>query len=198
MPTCPVRSEPWLVEGAIAFLNYFIEPHHRVLEFGGGASTLWFAKRCSVVTYDSDPNYIAIVKSLLNVNIDRVELHRAAPAYEPHADVPQLIDIPAIYPPESFDLVLVDTGLAAERQGCLRNSIRLIRPGGVLMADNADGGWVQPYIPELQALMPDWNYTYAVQCRPDKFGFISNPGWATCWWHRSGVRVAGEMYEGAY
>jgi len=102
MTKCDVRSEPWLTEGAIDFLRHFINPTSRVMETGGGASTVWFAEqcRCSVVTYESDPNYIAIIRSILKP-FSRAHLH------------PFVSPIPpdwTSYSDESFDLVLVDTG----------------------------------------------------------------------------------------
>ena len=42
-----LRPVPWLTDEAVAFLDVFCEenPDAKILEFGSGASTLWFAKR---------------------------------------------------------------------------------------------------------------------------------------------------------
>ena len=40
---------PWLVPGAVDFLSDAVQPDSRVLEFGGGGSTLWFLQRAGLV-----------------------------------------------------------------------------------------------------------------------------------------------------
>ena len=40
----PVR--PWISYRAVKFLDHKITPDWRVIEFGSGMSTLWFARRC--------------------------------------------------------------------------------------------------------------------------------------------------------
>lgn len=42
--------KPWMTEGLVAWLDKNILPSDRVLEFGGGASTVWWAER-SAFTY---------------------------------------------------------------------------------------------------------------------------------------------------
>jgi predicted O-methyltransferase YrrM len=141
-----------------------------------------------IVSYDQDANWQRATSGLVSPQC-RV-------TFEPWAD-----DVPdrllSQYGPESFDLVLVDTGCAVERQALLRKSIELIKPGGVLMADNADTGWVAPIIPELHTMMPDWDYAISIARHPDRFGF-GMPGWATAWWERPGQMIPGVLLEGNY
>lgn len=194
--SCDVRSEPWLVEGAIDFLTHYIQPGFRVLETGSGASTLWFARRgCSVITYEQDDNYIAIVKSLLGEYASQVEIYKFTANYYGGTDTTDVIcRLGEIYPHESFDLVLIDVGLYEERQGGCKAAIPLVKPGGVLMADNADSGWINNA--ELSSLMPDWNYTMSAQRRSDKFGFYFED-WKTAWWHKPPKQIeSGTLLKG--
>lgn len=47
---------PWISYSAIERLSEFIKPHHKVAEYGGGGSTIFFAKRAhSVLCIESDP-----------------------------------------------------------------------------------------------------------------------------------------------
>lgn len=189
MPEVDVRGEPWLTEGAIRFLEAWLRPHHRVLEFGGGASTVWFSRRCfEIVSYDQDPNWQAIARGLCDPKCDATQ-HRWDDG------VPDRLL--AEYGPESFDLVLVDTGVEEQRQGCLRRAIPLLRPNGVLMADNADTGWVLPILSELHERMPDWDYTISTAWHLDRFGF-GGGGWSTAWWQRPGPNQPAIWLKGAY
>lgn len=188
MPTCQVRTEPWLTEGAIHFLESFIRPGFRVLEFGAGASTLWFARHgCWVMNYESDSNWQNIVSGLLGESVSKVAL------FNWHENLPE--QLLSIYEPELFDLVLVD---GQSRRQCILASIPLVRPGGVLMIDNADWFACEPIMQEFHRRMHDWNYTVSAQRRPDKFGFTYGD-WSTAWWQRPPrEQPAGEFLTGEY
>lgn len=197
MPIVNVRSDPWLTAGALRFLTSWIQPHHKVLELGGGASTVWFSKHCAeIVSYDPDANWLAIVKSLANPSCKLTQHQWMADAMWNGEDIPgKLLET---YGPDSFDLVLVDVGLEKQRQDGMRQGIPLVRHGGVLMADNADSGWVFPIRPEIHDMIPDWNYTYSAAFHLDKFQFGGN-GWATEWWERPPLeQEAGQWLLGEY
>jgi hypothetical protein len=67
---------PWLSYSAIEFLNKFIKPHHKIAEYGGGGSTIFFAKRAnSVLCIESDPVWAAkLSKQFFKENISNVNL----------------------------------------------------------------------------------------------------------------------------
>lgn len=44
------NPKPWLTDGSIAFIDRHLRPTDHVLEFGGGWSTLWWAKRAAWTT----------------------------------------------------------------------------------------------------------------------------------------------------
>jgi hypothetical protein len=54
---------PWLGYRAIRHLEGLLEPDWKVLEFGSGMSTLWFAKRCHTVVSieDNEQWYLEIL-----------------------------------------------------------------------------------------------------------------------------------------
>lgn len=189
MQTCQVRTEPWLTEGAIRFLESFVRPGAEILEFGTGASTVWFARHgCHIVSYESDPNWQRIA---LNILDSQQRLSTILLEWEDN--IPERLA--SICELESFDLVLVD---GQSRQQCILASIPLVRPGGVLMIDNADWFACEPITQEFHRRMPDWNYTVSAQRRPDKFGFTYG-GWSTAWWQRPPrEQPAGEFLTGEY
>jgi len=45
--------KPWLVRECVEYLEAVVSPEDLVLEFGGGASTIWWAKRCQY-TYTAE------------------------------------------------------------------------------------------------------------------------------------------------
>jgi predicted O-methyltransferase YrrM len=119
------------------FLEFLVRVSgaRRVLEIGtlGGYSTIWFARALPeggrVVTLELDPHHARVARSnLQNAGVlDRVDL-RVGPALETLAT---LVTENA----EPFNLIFID----ADKQGYpqyLQWSLRLSRPGTVIVADN--------------------------------------------------------------
>jgi len=122
------RQLPWFSWGAIAWLERWLRPQHRVLEFGAGGSTLFFAARTAeVVAVERDPVWRARVAARAG---DRVRLCEAAP------------ETPA-------DLVVVDGPDWAERPAQFRWAQRHLRPGGVVVLDDS---WLYPELAPAAAL----------------------------------------------
>ncbi len=98
----------------------------RVLEFGAGDSTSWLAQRCdNVVSIEHDPEWYAKVK-----------------AEAPSVDL-RLINRPYYkvcleYPQHHFDIVLVD---GRNRKGCIQYAALRLKPGGLLLLDDAERPW---------------------------------------------------------
>lgn len=126
-----LRPTPWLTEGAVDFLTNFVEknPNAKVLEFGAGASTIWFTqKSICLVSIEHDPVYYELV----NQAIQRINDHNST--------ILQLVPRPYYticdaYPDNSFDLILID---GRDRSRCLLKAKRLVKPGGIIMLDNAE------------------------------------------------------------
>lgn len=117
---------PWLGYRGIRRLRQLAGPGVRVLEFGAGMSTLWFARRgCHVLSLETDAAWLQRVSDgLAGVPGHHVRLELAVPPYGP-----------ATARGETFDLALVD---GAARVQAAEVALRAVRPGGHVYLDNAD------------------------------------------------------------
>lgn len=164
------RTEPWLTESAISFLDQYLSLHPEaiILEFGSGASTLWFAERTPHLhSVEHSDRYYAYVSRRLKKDekYHHVEYYLLPCPYYGICDQ---------FPDEYFDLILVD---GRNRKGCIAQSIAKLKTGGVLMLDNAE----RPYYFAAFEWMEEWEHISTEQTGPDKFGFWY-PGWRTDWW----------------
>ena len=65
-----VDDQPWLTTAAINYLNNYINKIYniKILEFGSGGSTLWFAKQANIntiISIEHDPRWLKKVESKL-------------------------------------------------------------------------------------------------------------------------------------
>ncbi|MCC7426704.1 MAG: class I SAM-dependent methyltransferase [Alphaproteobacteria bacterium] len=165
-------AAPWLVPAAIPVIEAALRPGMRAFEWGAGRSTLWFARQGLVVTaVEGRPAWAAEVRRRL------AEADRATPGLAARVtliEVPVLRDhdVPAEtvrayaeavrpFGAEAFDLVLVDGHF---RAACLAEALAALRPGGLLVVDNAD---VPDLVEPLAGLAP-W-----------RIGAYSNRIWET-------------------
>lgn len=164
------RPTPWLTEGAINFLTTFLEknPKAKVLEFGAGASTIWLTKKSiCLVSIEHDPTYYELVnQAIQGINDNKSTTLQLIP--RPYYTICDR------YPDNYFDLILID---GRDRSQCLLHSIRLVKPGGIIMLDNAERSWYQKAISTLSS----WNHMISIQHQKDSCGFIY-PNWQTHWW----------------
>lgn len=120
---------PWISYSAINVLERFLTKSSRVLEFGSGMSTIWYARRagevCSVEDYKP---WFDKVSDLLNrEHIDNVKYHLAA---TPSAYSEFMADDPS-----GFDLIMIDGSI---RSSCISHAAKMLRPGGIIYLDNSD------------------------------------------------------------
>lgn len=147
------------------FLQNFLTERSdaRVLEFGAGGSSIWMARFTNnLVTIEHDPGWAEVVSV---VTQGRVDLRLVPEPYH---------GVCAEFPDEFFDLILVD---GRNRLDCVKASLRILRPGGVLMIDNAE----KAHSAEVYSLLADWPMTRTRQELPDETGFWYE-GWETNWW----------------
>jgi hypothetical protein len=110
---------------AIEYLRQFDFSHLRVLEWGSGNSTLWWAKRCrNVVSIEHDPKWLDTLKSSLPSNTSIRLITDAANYVSRAGDECEL-----------FDIIVID-GLY--RYDCSIQAVKHLRPGGMIILDNAD------------------------------------------------------------
>lgn len=122
-------DDPWLVRDAVAALDEWLEPHHKVLEWGSGVSTPWLAERAgSVTSIEHDPEWHR--KAL--VALGQKSLKNAEVRLAVEADYVRQADS---FPDGAFDLILND-GLLRGR--ALSASLSKLKPGGLLVCNHVN------------------------------------------------------------
>ena len=137
---------PWWSYGAIdvvaAWLDRRVET--RVFEYGAGASTVWLARRATHVdSVEHDPAFAAVVAGIVP---DNTEIHVVEPTFPDglvrarsrrrgsrHLDFGDYVET-IRDAPGPFDLVAID---GRARVACLEEALRHLRPGGLIVLDNA-------------------------------------------------------------
>lgn len=126
------KPVPFLVMDAIRYLDSVIKPGMKVLEAGGGNSSIWFlSKGADVTTYEHSREWAAT-------------LHKAAEPYQHRHTLKNLqgeaaTGDMALLPDQSLDLVLVDCmNDFTRRNECIRVLLPKVKPGGLLILDNSD------------------------------------------------------------
>ena len=118
---------PWVPFAVIRRMRTILSPSARVLEFGSGRSTRWFAAHASdVISIEDDPGWyskmIAVFDAAGIRNVD-YRLRGGAAYYD-------LKDVTGY-----FELIVVDGKF---RHECVRAASGLVRQGGFLYLDNSD------------------------------------------------------------
>lgn len=135
---------PWLTYAAIARLERGIRPDFDVFEYGSGNSTLWWAARVRrIVTCEHDASWAERIRTRLpeNARLEQVDLPRVGPeGYAATIDAW----------PRAFDVVVID-GDPSTRTACSRHAEAALKPGGVIVWDNAELAWDQPGFEALEA-----------------------------------------------
>ncbi|MDF3130547.1 class I SAM-dependent methyltransferase [Kiritimatiellaeota bacterium B1221] len=122
------RNLPWLTPEANRILVSWIQPRHRILEFGSGKSTLFFAaKAAHVVSVEHQPEWADRVESWLRSEhlSEKATLIRCTPEQTALAAF--------THHPQNYDLILID---GVDRLQCAINSLPHLKPGGWLVIDN--------------------------------------------------------------
>jgi len=122
---------PWISYTAIDLLEKFLHRNSRVLEFGAGMSTIWYAKRAGEVyaIEDSGPWHARVVDLVSRAHLQNVHLHYA----EQIDEYSQFM----ANDPAGFDLIVVDGNY---RHKCTMEALPLLRNGGIFYLDNSDRG----------------------------------------------------------
>lgn len=123
------RGYPWLTFGAIIFLEGIINKSFKILEFGSGGSTIFWANNCEYVkSYETNKQWFEDVKNRAK-NFRNVNL--------------QLVDNQSIFekidgePNHYYDLILVDNDPKdVDRNEVLKSAISKVRRDGWVVIDN--------------------------------------------------------------
>jgi hypothetical protein len=125
---------PWLVHTIVDFLENWLKPGDRGIEWGSGRSTVWFAERVgSLVSVEHNVDwYRRINAELRRKGLQNVEYHLCVDEGDYYAVADK-------FPSESIDFCLVD-GVARDR--CALSALGLVKPGGIAVVDNCN--WYLP------------------------------------------------------
>jgi predicted O-methyltransferase YrrM len=133
---------PWLGYRAIRRLQGLIQKDWKVLEFGSGMSSLWFARRCALlVSKEHDEAwYRTLSRRFAELGITNIDYRFSGPE-----------DYPALdnYPDQFFDFVLVD---GIRRDEAAATAVRKVKPGGYVYLDNSDVAWQEYRLAEERLL----------------------------------------------
>jgi predicted O-methyltransferase YrrM len=137
----PISLElPWISFAAIQFLEKFLQPSLNVAEFGGGGSTLFFAKRtASVLCVESHKDWVEKIETALalnNISNVRIEGHTFDPKdQEAYASSSYLQSIEG----QSYDVILVDgyEEYVELRPTCFYRAEKCVKKGGIIIVDDS-------------------------------------------------------------
>jgi len=116
---------PWFTYPAIDFLDSVVRPDWTVFEWGSGNSTLWWAARTAhVVSVEDDAAWYAEVVKQVRPNSQ--SLFRQGSDY---------FEALSAYPDAAFDVIVID---GSSRNDCARVAPDKLKPGGLIVFDNAD------------------------------------------------------------
>lgn len=121
------EAKPWLVYGATDFLEHTISPSARILELGGGGSTLfWLNRGNEVVTIENDSKWFSRMNELVGTK----------PNWKPY--LVEEISIPLLENLDlgQFDVIVNDfIGDRSSLTSWIEDSVAV---GGYVVWDNSD------------------------------------------------------------
>lgn len=118
---------PWITYPAIAFLSGRLNKDLELFEFGSGNSTLYYAERVALVkSVENDQFWYEKIKTTMPANSELFysELVYGG-AYCTYAAKTNRL----------YDIIVVD---GRDRVNCCKNSIASLKPGGVVILDDAE------------------------------------------------------------
>ena len=136
---------PWLTSRSIQVLAAHLHKPMVGLEWGSGQSTIWLARRLGkLVSIEHHASWhTRISEALKRKGIDNVDYRLLSS--DSH-DNPYVLVIHQ-FPNEYFDVILVDGQC---RDQCLEAAVSKIKPGGLIVLDNADQGYSTPALRDLK------------------------------------------------
>lgn len=167
----PLRSEPWLTEAANVILAEYFKKNDKikVLEFGMGASTLWFLRQPQLeflYSVDHDQSWFD------RINSEAFPLTDSPLKYECHLlPRPYASVVCERFKDDYFDLIFID---GRDRVRCIESAIPKLKSDGCLILDNSER---EEYAPGIE-LLKGWFQTDTLQEMPDKYNF-TYPNWKT-------------------
>lgn len=163
--------EPWLTHPALEVIKGWELANSKVLEWGSGLSTAWWADKCEqVISVETDPVWFAQVNELLHSKNDytNAQLYYRNVHEGDQTKIDFYTEVPTWFHP---NIVIVDGVLRYE---CIQKALTLPRPL-TLIVDN----WQQDYVficPAAEELLKGFTGNLYVQ--PDHTNHEGRP-WTT-------------------
>lgn len=127
-----ITPRPWLAPEVINFIQDFLFKHSnaKILEFGTGCSTIFFTTMMPshLVAVEHSPIWFKSVQDYLGAHGLQVDLRLVTNRY--YEECYKFV-------PDYFDFILLD---GKDRMACLQaiRDHKILKPGGVVMLDDAD------------------------------------------------------------
>jgi Methyltransferase domain len=142
---------PWLTAWSIKTIEAYLDKSMVALEWGSGLSTVWLARRTGRLTsVEHDAVWYSRISERLRMekiaNVDYRRLATDPPANSPYVSVADE------FADDSLDFILVDGEL---RNHCLEVAVTKLKPGGILVLDNADKNYWAPALVRLKRRQTD-------------------------------------------
>jgi SAM-dependent methyltransferase len=137
-------EDPWLSQGAVAYLNSFLKKDMLLFEWGSGRSTLWFSKRVKkVVSIEYNKSWfdriIAKIKenNLKNIDLKYIALEHKieSPTQRHYPKIPDYVAEIFKSESESYDVIVVD---GHYRLTCVEHCKKYLKNDGILVVDNSN------------------------------------------------------------
>ncbi len=126
------QVRPWISYDAQDVIARHLTPRSRVLEFGSGMSTVWYAQHAGhVVSIENYRPWYDQVTKIMHARTVTNLTYRFAEDPESYSTVTEAER------GDGFDLIMND-GMV--RDLCAERTLDLVRPGGMIYLDNSDKG----------------------------------------------------------
>jgi hypothetical protein len=124
---------PWYTYPSIDFLKYRSYTGRKVLEFGGGQSTIWWAQRVAhVVTFESGSEWYERLRREIPEN---VKLH-LVPGNSSADQVDEIKRVLASESESRFDVIVIDGDF---RYAMIDIAVSMLSEDGIIVCDNSEG-----------------------------------------------------------
>ncbi|MFO0909678.1 MAG: class I SAM-dependent methyltransferase [Isosphaeraceae bacterium] len=137
-------DKPWLCPGTIRYLERALRPSMVGLEFGSGRSTSWFAGKLDrLISVEHHDAWFHQVRDQLSAakvaNVDYRHIPLDHPETDPESEAyertPAYVAVIDSLADESLDFVIVD---GHYRTTCIRHALAKLKPGGLILVDDAN------------------------------------------------------------
>lgn len=122
--------QPWISYDVQRLLAGFLTPQSRVLEFGSGMSTVWYAAHAGdVISIEDNEPWFRQVEQVISDRKATNIRYRFAKNLSDYSS-PTANELG-----EGFDLIMID---GSYRDECVERSLGFLKPVGIIYLDNSD------------------------------------------------------------